>query len=364
MGEILLVSKPIEPPWNDGSKTLVRDLAGAMVRHVPVVLGPRGGAFALRRGRVDRIYAPGAGGHALSLGDGLRALSRIASDRTADLVHLVFQPNPRASSVARALARLQRRPFVQTIASAPRATARADRWLFADRNVALSCATEQRLREAGVRGVVRIAPPVAAIEVPDDPARRAARRDIDASDAPLLVFPGDLERGEGAVRALRALADLPGALLAMAYRRKSARTIEHERSLRDEARRLGVADRVRWVGETGAIHALLGAADVILFPSTDLEAKVDLPIVLIEAMWQGRALVIASGTPAAELAEGGAAIVVDTDRAAIASAVAALLDDEPARRSQGDRARASAQRRFEPSEVARRYEALYDELLG
>ncbi|MDH4281277.1 MAG: hypothetical protein OEV36_01370 [Myxococcales bacterium] len=40
MAQVLYVSKPVAPPWNDSSKNLVRDVAGHLRRHRPIVMGP------------------------------------------------------------------------------------------------------------------------------------------------------------------------------------------------------------------------------------------------------------------------------------------------------------------------------------
>ena len=121
--------------------------------------------------------------------------------------------------------------------------------------------------------------------------------------------------------------------------------------------------RVRWVGETDGIHALLGAADVVALPSDDLWAKMDHPLVLLEAMSLERPVVVAAGTPAAELAEGGAARAVEPDAGAVAEAVGALLEDAEAARALGERGRARVLAVHAPARVAAAYERVYDGLL-
>lgn len=359
-----MVSKPVEPPWNDGSKTLVRDLAGAMERHVPIVLATRGSTYEPPGARVERRLGPGARGHALPPLEGLRVLARVGAG-AADVAHFFFQPNPRTSSVARLLARARRRPTVHTVSSAPRPDLDPRRVLFADRTVVLSRRTEALLRDAGVRGVARIAPAVAPIAVPTEEARARARLRFGLpGGAPVIVFPGDLERGEGAAVLIDALSELPDAVLALAYRAKSERTHDAERRLRDRARELGVAERTRWVGETSEILSLLGAADVVALPSRDLGAKVDLPLVLIEAMWQARPVLVASRSAAEELAEGAAACALEPSRDAVVAQLRAWLDDAEERAAVGARAREAAELRHHPRAMARAYEAVYDEVLG
>ena len=359
-----MVSKPVVPPWNDGSKNLVRDLAGAMTRHRAVVLGTRGAA-APGAARMEPVYGSRRVGFSLDAPAQAAVAVRLALGRACDAWHFFFAPSPRTSRVARALVGLRRVRSVQTICSAPAPGAPLASLLYADRVVVLSRAMERRFLAEGVARdrLRRIAPAVAPIAAPDAEARRRARASLGLPEgAPLVLFPGDLEIGGGAERTIEALPSLrPDVLLVIATRAKTAGHGEAEARVRARAAALGVADRVRWIGETRAIHALVGAADVVALPSASMRAKIDLPLVLIEAMWMERAVVVAEDAPSAELADDGAAVAVA--EGGLGAELARLIDDDDARAALGRRARDAALARYEPSLMARSYESLYDEVL-
>jgi glycosyltransferase involved in cell wall biosynthesis len=258
---------------------------------------------------------------------------------------------------------------VQTVCSAPAAHADIARLLFADRTVVLSQYTEQRVLAAGVPRTVlrRIPPAVSALSPPTSEQAAHARRALELpQDRALIVFPGDLEVSGAAERVLRAHAELRRShdvTLVMACRTKTPRARAHGARLRELGRTLGSDADVVWLGETSYIHALLATADVVALPAESLYAKMDLPLVLIEAMLLERPVITAAGTPAAELCEGDAALAVTPDVAATTAALARLLGDTAERRALGARARAQALARFDPAAVAGAYEALYDELL-
>jgi len=369
MADVLMISKPVGPPWNDSSKNLVRDLALGMTRHRAVVLTRRHEPVALGQARAEGIYAPGTAGFSPALRDNARVLLRLLTGERLDLWHFFFAPNPRTSRASAFASRLRRVPTVQTVCSAPRADADARRLLFADKTVVLSRHTETRLLEAGVpRGsLVRIPPPVPALTPPTDAARRATRVRLSLPlDAPLVLYPGDLELSEGASVAVDALAQLAtrDAVLIMACRAKTAGARDAEARLREQAGRAGVQQRVLWVGETPRIHDLLAAVDVVVLPAENLYAKMDHPLVLLEAMALARPVVVAAGSPAAELAEGEGAVAVPARPDSVAEAVDALLADVEARAALGDRARRHVLAVHGIEAVARAHEALYDELLG
>ncbi len=150
----------------------------------------------------------------------------------------------------------------------------------------------------------------------------------------------------------------------LACRAKTERARVAEERLRERARTLGLGERVQFVGETPRIHELLGCADVVALPSRDLYAKMDYPLVLLEAMSLARSVIVARDSAAEELSEGGAALAVAADAASLAQALEALIDDPERRTTLGDRARQSVCERYAYTAMAESYERLYDRLLG
>jgi phosphatidylinositol alpha-1,6-mannosyltransferase len=364
MASILFVSKPVEPPWNDSSKNLVRDLATSLARHRAIVLGRRGGPGL--RGVETRAVHPAhgdrTGGFAPAFTDQLGVLGELALERRAELWHFFFAPNPRTSTAGRWLARARRKPSVHTVCSVPREDVALREVLFADRTVVLSAHTEKRFRMAGV-STVRIPPCVAPLALPNATQRTEARRALQLPvGPPLVVYPGDLEFGRGARTTLEAFARLPeGPILAIACRAKTPAARAAEVELRELALRRAPG-RVHFLGETRRILELLGAADVVALPSETLYAKMDYPLVLLESMALGRPVVVAEGTAAAELGAHGA-VVVPAHVEPLTSALQRLLASPEHAARVGATGRAAALETFSPSAMAQAYERVYDELL-
>jgi glycosyltransferase involved in cell wall biosynthesis len=370
MARILMVSKPICPPWNDSSKNLVRDLATHLKRHAPAVLSKRSATSALPGVDVEAVYPEYVRPFAPALWDNLRVFRRLLTGRRVDLWHFFFAPNPRTSRAASWAARTKKVHTVQTICSAPRQSDVLKTSIFADRTVVLSKFTEQRLIEAGVPSekLRRIAPSVPALKPPSERERSQTKERFGLPlDRPLIVYPGDLEFSSGAEKSLFALADLPkdcSAHLALACRVKTPQARQHESRLRGLIADLGLASAVTWIGETTEIINLLGSAELVLLPAENLYAKMDLPLALIEAMAMKRAVVVTAGTPAQELAEEAAAVAVEDSREATSAAVLSLLRNNAERASVGERAAKAVSERFTPQAMASAYERIYDELLS
>jgi phosphatidylinositol alpha-1,6-mannosyltransferase len=369
MASILFVSKPVAPPWNDSGKNLVRDLARGLTKHQATLM-VRQGASADANGAIERVvYPESSGGFAPALVDQARVFAHLLTARNHALWHFFFAPNPKSCAAGRASTRLRRMRSLHTVSSAPRDAAAIAPRLFADVHAVLSDHTYTRMREAGVSEdrLVRIAPAISPLDVMNDGARRAARTELGLPlDGPLVVYPGDLEFGEGGhvmIEAQRSLSKR-GVQLVMACRAKTAAAKHAETALRQRAESAGLSSHVHWLGETPHIHKLLGAADMVCLPSTDLYAKMDYPLVLLEAMSLERPVLVARGSAAQEIAVGDAALVADAECEAVAATVERCLDDPSAMRALGARARRAVDERYSLAVMARAYESVYDRLVS
>ena len=97
----------------------------------------------------------------------------------------------------------------------------------------------------------------------------------------------------------------------------------------------------------------------LAFPVDDLYGKVDVPLVLLEAIALGKPVIVVSGGPLVEIA--CARVVPPNDDAGLAREIAALAADETLRAELGKCGEALHRARFSPEAVAKAYSALYAE---
>ncbi len=188
-----------------------------------------------------------------------------------------------------------------------------------------------------------VAPPIQG----DDRAALRAELGV-ADDQALILHVGRLEAWKGQHVLLEALARLgaPGWLCAFAGGAQRPAERRYERELAALAQRLGLATRVRFLGQRADVPGLLAAADMVALPSTMPEG---FGIALVEAMYAGRAVVVSDLGPTPEIADDScASLVAPGDADALAAALRGLLADPARRAALGRRARDRAAERCGP----------------
>ena len=366
--EVLLISPPMMPPWRNGSVLIARDLAlgGQQFRYR--VLGKRGQAPLSDRTRVEAFYRDAKGSNLLSR---IRLLARLCRrDRTA-LHHFFFAPHPTVSTAARAALAFSQKPSVHTVPSQPRLTDNLRRLMFADHVVAVSEATSLLLRSAGVDNVRVIRPGVALPPERDQAEyRRRYGSDADWREDPVFLYAGDLEFSNGAATfveaAILSSAALPNARFLLACRPKTPRSGAVLDTLRRRVRRLGLAQRIQFLGVVDKMHDLLGAVTAVVMPVDTLYAKVDMPYVLLEAMARSTPIIVSDLPALTELAGlgSGALVTPRSDPEKVADRMLELAQKPKRTVWLGSWARKTIATAFDPNTMVDAYEQLYVEALG
>jgi glycosyltransferase involved in cell wall biosynthesis len=132
-------------------------------------------------------------------------------------------------------------------------------------------------------------------------------------------------------------------------------------ALRQDAIRLGVADRVRFAGRRSDVRALLRAADIFCQPNVEPEG---FGISFIEAMSEGRPVVTSAIGAAPEVVDASCGVLTAAnDPDALALALSSLADDSARRDQLGSRGRERAKMLCNPSEQMARIAAVLEDVV-
>lgn len=193
------------------------------------------------------------------------------------------------------------------------------------------------------------------------PERHALRQSLDTTDAATVVVQTSrLEAWKGHAVLLEALGRMASRsdwtcwIAGGAQRPHEAAYVS---SLRSQAQRLGIADRIRWLGERQDVRTVLAAADVHCQPNVGAEP---FGIAFIEALASGLPVVATTIGAALEIVDDSCGrLVTPEDPSALAAVLTNLVDDAVLRHRLAEAAPARARHISDPSTQLRR---LFDAL--
>jgi glycosyltransferase involved in cell wall biosynthesis len=185
-----------------------------------------------------------------------------------------------------------------------------------------------------------------------------APAEVGAAGASHVVEIARLADVKGQRLLVAALARLPEHVVVLLV----GEDVEHGGAYRDllarEAEAAGVASRVRFLGRRDDVPAVIAAADVVALPSLDE----GLPLVLLEAMAQGKPVVASAvgGTPELVVDGETGVLVPPGDVDALVDALASVLGDPERARRLGEAGRARVREKFSADAAAEKILDLYE----
>jgi glycosyltransferase involved in cell wall biosynthesis len=310
------------------------------LRVAPLPLGPAGArgvpalARLLRRHSPDLFHAHLSAPLAAKWGLSAAVLARVPTVATVQLVPS-FEPDRAARLQLRLLA------------------ARVDRYIAVSDDIARELSGRFGWPARKIT-VVRNAVDVERFERPPSADLRAELSG--GRDLPIVLTCARLGDQKGHPVLFRAAAEVPEATFVLAGDGPLRGELEAE------AARLGLGERVVFLGRRTDIPDLLAACDVFALPSLFEGTS----LAVLEAMAAGRAVVSSSIGGTDELIEDGVSglLVPPGDAAALGGAIQRLLGDAELRASMAARARRRAHTEFTRQEMAKRVERVYTEVLG
>lgn len=199
---------------------------------------------------------------------------------------------------------------------------------------------------------------------PSAPPRLRIREKLSIpSDATVVTSVAALLPVKGHPVLILAAASVPGAHLVLAG---SGSDTEYANSLRGQAKRLGVADRVHFLGAVDDVPALLAETDVFALATRAHGHEEGCPVALLEAMACGRAVVATDVAGSRDLVVNGqsGSLVPSGDALAMGQAIERLARSPGDRRRFGHAALTRVMERYTLDHEVKAHEALYAEALS
>lgn len=371
---ILLATRPLSPPWDEASKNFAYFLTKS-IRDPEFHLHILTDGAPLDDVSLDvmrhPIYPKDSSGRA---GFPFKQKSRlpihlVLEGEDYDIIHYIFTPTKLSSFIIKRF--VSKKPkTIQTIATLREDILKPNDWrklFFADRLVVYSDYSKEKLESAGFRDVLRIYPGL-DLDLfkpgPKDPEALAAL-DLSPDDF-VISFPGEYVR-LGATDMLvdmikRHFTGMPTSVkFVFACRIKNDADEKKKQKVKELLGSAGLLSRVRFTDSwTLPMPTLYNAADVVVFPVSNMKGKFDIPLVILEAYACGKPVILSDLEIFREFSNPKISVTVPQgDDAFLWAAIERLWHEPEERKSLGASARGFVEQSFDLKETAKKYQELY-----
>ncbi|HVS79303.1 MAG TPA: glycosyltransferase family 4 protein [Candidatus Saccharimonadales bacterium] len=365
---VLLVSRPVAPPWDEASKNFARDLAQNIQGFdLNILVNKKVEGLSKKVNQLPIYSRP-----ALSWSQRLRLLKLRLDGKHYDIVHFLFTPTKLNSRLTRALAKKADKS-VQTIATLRSAYANErdlHKIFHADLIVTYSDWAKSKLKQAGLPNVERIYPGIDLANYQPRPKDKKLAKVLGIEPGDFVItYPGEYVRLGCTDMLAEMLPDLmkklPQAKFVFACRIKNHADAIKKESVVKQLEAAGIGERVVYTDTLRDMAGLYNLSDVVVFPVSNMEGKFDVPLAVIEAMACAKPVIISDLPILAEFTTDQTALVVPAgDGQALGSLIEKLYKDMALRKRVGNKALGLARRDFDIKSVAGRYEKAYQDLLN
>jgi len=367
MPKILMVSKPMHPPWDDAAKNLARDIVlNCPDTRFHVMTAPPE-TFTAKNAKPAGIYSP-QDGYGITLYDKIKLFFRLLQPDELGLYHFFFAPNPKTSKMCKLAMNMKGyQKSVQTICSQPASFENIEKLMFANEIVTVSKDCLNKFKEAGISNVRCIYPSVEEKEIPDADKISEIRKQFSLPvDKTLALFAGDLEFSSAAKTLVDALPEaLKNENLAVVFCNRTKTPASHQKlkQIKKQVAKLDASDRVFFVPPSEDFLDLLSAVDFQLLHPDSLFGKMDIPLVILEGMALKTPAILSKLPSLEEICEDvEAAMYIEADNPAqLAEAMKSMAEDKAKRTAMATSGLKLVKERFSPQTMAEQYTKLYKE---
>lgn len=371
MKKVLLVTRPICPPWDEASKNFAYHLA-QNIKGFDVTLLTNGILTGLPENVHQKTIYTSSG---FSYFQKLRLIKHLRKMRNDfDIVHYLFTPTKQNSFLIKNLAQSRNARTIQTIATLREdlfSDADLKSMLFADLIITYSEYSKNKLKAFGFENVKKIYPGIDTAlysPAPKNP-EFMKRLNVTANDF-VINFSGEYTR-LGAIddvvdSFIEVSEKIPDAKLSLAVRIKNEKDARKKKEVVEKLKQHNVSDKVFFHDKESNEYAMpdvYNLCNVSLFPVREMNGKFDVPLAVVEAMACEKPVIISDLPTLQEFANEQNSVTMKAgDAKQLSEKIIEIHGNKLKFTELGKNARKFVEQNFDIKKVAEKYQKIYQDL--
>jgi len=372
--KILLVTRPLCPPWDEASKAFAYTLARTATRYALTILTCRSVTPPTLPSRVSQFPLYTSSSLDLSLWQKMRlALFLNRKKHAFAIIHSFFTPTTQNARMMRLCLAGSGAALIQTVATLREdlyTDAEIKKILFGDMIVTYSAHAKKKLNALGFTNVRHIYPGIDLERYHPGTKSREILRQLGRTDNEFIViYPGEYVRLGATDMLTDAFIDFfrgnpdTDIRFVFACRVKNPTDARKKEEVRRRFADAGLLQYVSFSDTIADMPALYNTADLVVFPVGDLNGKFDVPLIIIEAYACGKPVILSDLEQFAEFSNPDICVTIPKDsRTKIIESVAYIRENIQEQNRLGKNARAFVEKNFSITTSTESYEKIYAEL--
>ena len=368
MKKILLVTRPIAPPWDEASKNFAFYLAKTLSAF---------NFYLLTNGFLPNLPAhihqkPIYTSNKLSYFQKIRLLKLVRMRNHFDIIHFMLTPNKLNAFSFKTFVKSQRAKTIQTIATLREDLFSDDDFkdiLFGDLIITYSDYAKNKLVAFGFRNVARIYPGIdlAHYRKKEKKSEYMQKYGFSSSDF-IINFTGEYSRLGAMDDVVQSFVEIsksiPNAKLSLAVRIKNKQDAAKKKEIVEIFQKNNLLGRVAFHDDgTYEMPDIYNLSDISIFPVRDMIGKFDVPLAVIEAMACEKPVIISDLPILAEFAKEENSVRIEKGNVAeLNSKILELYNNPEKRNLLGKNARRYVEENFDINSVAKQYQTVYEKM--
>ncbi len=369
MKKILLVTRPIAPPWDEASKNfafyLAKNTSGFQVGLLTNGILPN-----LPENIIQKpIYQSNYFGlwQKFQL---LLNLKKLKKDFT--VLHFLFTPTKLNSFWLKDLTKNSSVKTIQTVATLREdlySDAEIKSLLFGDWIITYSDYAKNRLNQLGFNNIERIYPGIDLNEYQKKEKNSELMQKYGFKNDDFIInFTGEYSRLGAIDDIVAAFAEIapqiPQVKLSLAVRLKNSQDQAKKMEIRERLKKINLLNRVAFHDDGNyAMSDIYNLCDLSLFPVRNMQGKFDIPLAVIEAFACEKPVIISDLPILKEIAkEDNSVIIKAGDIQQLVAKILELYNSQNMRLQLGLAARKFTQENFDIQKIAFKYQELYQKI--
>ncbi len=366
---VFMVTKPISPYWDEGSKNLAFNIAKRIKDIEFDMLTVKN----VKLPKIDNItyhcFYPINALNLPKIGfiEKFKLFFKVFTKKDVDIYHFIFTPRLSSSLVADIFFSFSKKKSIQTI-STPLKITQLRKCLFADKIIVLSDWSKKRILKLGYNNVVKINPGIDLDKFSPSNIKDVRKKLGLQKDDTVILFPSEYSPSRGTRIFLRIIKNLidysPKVKIIFACRIRGKEDKIEKKFLIEEVRNLGMEREVTFLDRIDFMPELIRSSDIVVFPSLSPFLKMEIPMVLLEALALQRPIVITDIPPLNEIfidTEAGIKIKPG-DSKLLLEGIIKLIKNKNLRIRMGKAGRKIIEREYNIVKIAEDYLKVYREL--